>query len=414
MLEFTKQGSNRPAEEAGDYRSMILESEKLMPSESSIKVLEFANHVATAADAKLKTDQYLGKLLNSSADDQIGEISAAWNLWQSQENNTQEILSYYIIAYVLTMLGLIGILIFRLRTAYTSLDRDVEAKTQEIKNAYEELQSSERQLVQSEKMASLGQLVAGVAHEINTPLSYITSNIETIKARYENLVPVLQKADEISEHIADPNRPNSEINGILKQQIVAYRNVGKSNNPENMNSLIDDASAGLIEIKDIVDSLTNFSHVQDAPQQPVDVNERINSCLKVSALTLGDRKQNLDLATDIPMVQGVPNQLAQVFTNVINNAAHATDASSGELYIKTQAVEGFVEISFKDNGNGIDEESLKSVFEPFFTTKEVGEGTGLGLSISHRIIVAHDGEMEIKSAVGVGTSVVVRLPVASS
>lgn len=414
MLEFTKQGSNREIEEVDGHRSEILESEELMPPESRIKVLEFANHVATAVDAKLKTDQYLSKVLNSSADDQIGEISTAWNLWQSEHNNTQEILSYYIIAYVLTMLGLIAILVFRLRSAYTSLDRDVEAKTREIKIAYEELRDSERQLVQSEKMASLGQLVAGVAHEINTPLSYITSNIETIKARYENLVPVLLKVEEISAHVADPNRSNSEIQGILKQQIVAYRNVAKNNNPENVNLLIDDASVGLREIKEIVDSLTSFSHVQNAPQQPVDVSERINSCLKVSAQVLGNRTLNTELARDIPMVLGAPNQLAQVFTNVINNAAHATDASSGELTIKTRVADGSVEISFKDNGKGIDGESLKHVFEPFFTTKEVGEGTGLGLSISHRIIGAHEGEIDIKSTVGLGTLVIVKLPIASS
>jgi signal transduction histidine kinase len=305
---------------------------------------------------------------------------------------------------------LIGILIFRLRSAYTSLDKDVEAKTQEIKTAYEELRDSERQLTQSEKMASLGQLVAGVAHEINTPLSYITSNIDTIKARYESLVPVLLKAEEISEHVADPNRSNSEINGILKQQIAAYRNIGKNNDPKNINLLIDDASAGLLEIKEIVDSLTNVSHVQDAPRQPVDVNERINSCVRVCASALGDRALSLDLASDIPMLQGVPNQLAQVFTNVINNAAHATHASSGELTIKTRLIDESVEISFKDNGKGIDDQSLKHVFDPFFTTKDVGEGTGLGLSISHRIIVAHEGEMDIASTVGVGTTMVVRLP----
>lgn len=414
MLEFTRQGSNRQIDEVAGHRAAILESEELMPQESRIKVLEFANHVATAVEAQEKTDQYLSKLLNSSADEQIGEILSAWNLWQSENDNTQEILRSYIIAYVLTMLALIGILIFRLRGAYNSLDQEVEAKTLEIKTAYDELRDSERQLVQSEKMASLGQLVAGVAHEINTPLSYITSNIDTIKARYENLMPVLLKAEEISDHLADPNRPNTEINGILKQQIAAYRDVDKNNTPKNINLLIDDASAGLLEIKEIVDSLTNFSHVQDAPQQPVDINERINSCLKVCSVMLGDRKLTLDLTSDMPMVQGVSNQLVQVFTNIIKNATHATDPSSGVLHISTQLIDGSVEILFKDNGEGIDEESLKHVFEPFFTTKDVGDGTGLGLSISHRIIVAHKGEIDINSTVGIGTLVSVRLPITSS
>lgn len=410
VLDFTKQGSDRPVADVSEYSQQIRASEPQLPAEHSVKVLEFANHVATAIDAKQKADRYLNNVLNSSANDQIEELLNAWGQWQAENNNTQELLRYYTLGYVLAILALIGILVFRLRNLYTNLDSQVEQKADEARLAYEELQASERQLVQSEKMASLGQLVAGVAHEINTPLSYITSNLDTIKARFDRLGPVIGKAAAISDTLSDPNRDKNAINNLLKEQIVAYRSAGKNNKPDKLNVLLNDASDGLQEIKQIVDTLTNYSHVQDAPAQDVDVNECINNTLKVISNSLGERQVTLDCSDELPPVKGVPNQLAQVFTNIITNAAHATDANSGTVTIKTEEEQHFVKVTISDNGRGIDPDALKRVLEPFFTTKEVGEGTGLGLSIAHRLIEAHEGELTIDSELGAGTKVTVRLP----
>jgi len=409
-LEFTRQGSNKPKEDLAGFRERVLETESVMPSDSSIKILEYANHIATVIDSKHKTDQYLSKVLSSATDDQIGEISNAWGLWQSDNSNSRESFRYLTIAYLMTILALVGLLVYRLRRLYANLDKEVEEKAQEAKRTYEDLQVSERQLAQSERMASLGQLVAGVAHEINTPLGYISSNMDTIKARLGRLAPIFHKASSISETLSDPSQDRSSINKLLKEQILAYRKVGKNNTPENIDTLISDASEGLHEIKDIVDSLTNFSHVQDVPAENVDVNERLKSTLKMSASTLGKRKIVTRLQEDLPSVSGVPNQLVQVFNNVINNAAHATDAAAGVIVVESKLVGDSIEIYFQDNGKGIDDESLTRVFEPFFTTKGVGEGTGLGLSISHRIVEAHDGKLLIESTVEVGTKVTVRLP----
>ncbi len=410
-LEFAKQGSTKPVGEVSGYADRISQTESVMPQDAAIKILEFSKHVSTAIDAKQKTDGYLGQILNSSLSDQIEDLYNAWSLWQSEQDNSQKVLQYCTIAYVATMLALIGVLAFRLRSLYNNLDQEVDAKAKEIKVAYENLHSSERKLQQSEKMASLGQLVAGVAHEINTPLGYISSNIDTIKLKLNKMVPVLNKVEELSDAASNPSREKTALNTLLKEQIVAFRKIDAGSKPERINTLLKDSTEGLLEIKSIVDSLTNFSHVEDGPLQEVDVNERISSTLKMCANVVGDRKIITNLSDDLPMVSGVHNQILQVFTNIITNAAHATDAQQGVITVETALKDSDVEIAFIDNGSGIDDESLTRVLDPFFTTKEVGEGTGLGLSIAHQIVDAHKGELNISSTVGEGTRVAVLLPV---
>ena len=410
VLEFTKQGSDKPISEVENYAQQISSTEEQMPEASVTRIIEFSNHVATAIDAKQKTDQYLGRVLNSTVGDQVEEIFNAWSVWQSENNNAQALLQNYMIGYVAVMLGLIGVLVFRLRSLYTNLDKEVEIKTEEVRAAYEELQESERQLVQNEKMASLGQLVAGVAHEINTPLSYISSNVDTVKSKITKLGPVLEKAEAISTTVADPNRDKSALNNLLREQIVAFRQVGDNNQPEKISALLNDASEGINEIEEIVKSLTSFSHVQDSPTQEVDIHERLDAAIQQCDRAIGDRKVELELDQYLPMVEGVPNQLIQVFKNVLINATHATDNATGVISIETRDIDGLVEINISDNGTGIDQQALKRVLDPFFTTKEVGEGTGLGLSIAHQIVKAHQGKLAVDSEVNAGTTVTIQLP----
>ena len=410
VLEFTKQGSDKPISEVENYAQQISATEEQMPEASVTRIIEFSNHVATAIDAKQKTDQYLGQVLNSTVGDQVEEIFNAWSVWQAENNNAQTVLQNYMIGYVAVILGLIGILVFRLRSLYTNLDKEVEIKTEEVKSAYKELQESERQLVQNEKMASLGQLVAGVAHEINTPLSYISSNVETVKSKLSKLSPVLEKAEAISTTVADPKRDKNALNALLREQIMAVRQVGGNGQPEKISALLTDASEGINEIEEIVKSLTSFSHVQDAPTQEVDIHERLDAAIQQCDRAIGDRKIELELDQYLPMVKGVPNQLIQVFKNVLINAAHATDNATGVISIETRDVNGVVEINISDNGTGIDQQALKRVLDPFFTTKEVGEGTGLGLSIAHQIVKAHQGKIAVDSEVNAGTTVTIQLP----
>ena len=410
LLNFTKQGSTTDKRDVINYPQQIRATEPEMPDDSAIQILEFANHVDTAIRSKQLTDQYLNKTLNTSTDDQIADISDAWGLQQAEKNTAQETLNYYTIGYVITMLALLSILAFRLRSLYTDLDKQVDAKTLEVKEAYEELHESEHKLNQSEKMASLGQLVAGVAHEINTPLSYISSNVDTIKSKLNKLMPILANVGAISRTAGDPNRDKKALSGLLKEQIASYRQIESDKIEDNISILLSDASEGIGEIEQIVNSLTNFSHIDSEPGQKVDINERLQNALKMSASSIGQRSVVTEYSANPVIVSGSPNQLNQVFTNILNNASHATDSLNGRITIKTSIQNGLVTISFSDNGLGISEENLKRVLDPFFTTKEVGEGTGLGLSIAHSIIEAHGGNLSVESPDIKGAKVIVSLP----
>lgn len=410
VLEFTKQASNVPVLDVSAYIQGIDGSISQMPESSHTKILEFSNHIATAIEAKQKTDLYLNNTLNSSLNTQIEDIFNAWSLWQTQNNNHQQVLKYYSIAYIAIILGLLSLLIFRLRSLYNNLDSEVAIKTQKIEAAYKNLQESEQKLNQSEKMASLGQLVAGVAHEVNTPLGYISSNIGTVKSKLQKLTPVLEKAKALSDAASQPSPDKSIFNQLLKQQIVDFRQAGKNNTPNKLIDLLDDSSEGLNDIQEMVDSLVSFSHIEDAPFQEVDVNECIKKALKICQHTLNERKVSLELNENLPSVMAAQGQLVQVFTNIITNAAHATDDAEGRIAIQTFKDGDWLSTVVQDNGSGISEELVNRVFDPFFTTKDVGQGVGLGLSLAYKILNSHNGEINLISKEGMGTSLTINLP----
>lgn len=411
ILEFTKQGSSKEILDATVYTNSINNSIDEMPESSHSKILEFSNHISTAIDAKRKTDLYLSDVLNSSLNNQIEDIFNAWSLWQAQDNNHKSVLKYYTVAYIAVLLGLLSLLIFRLRSLYNNLDHEVAIKTQEIETAYKGLQESENKLSQSEKMASLGQLVAGVAHEVNTPLGYISSNIATVKSKLEKLAPVFEKAEALSNAAASPTGDKSIFNKLLKQQIIDFRNTGKNNSPEKLTKLLDDSSEGLGDIQEMVDSLVSFSHVKDTAFAKVDINECINKALKICQHTLSERKVSITLDESLPTTMASQSQLVQVFTNIITNAAHATDQTNGHISIQSFQDNGWLNIIIEDNGSGIDEEIMNRVFDPFFTTKEVGHGIGLGLSLAYKIVDSHNGEINLTSEASKGANVTIKLPI---
>jgi len=410
LLEFTKQGSSKSDVDVIGYHGQIIASQAAMPKESEIGILEFANHFKTAIQARKSTDQYLNSVLNSTANDQIEDIFSAWSVWRAENGSAREVLRYYTIAYVVAMLGLIGMLVFRLRSLYQNLDAEVEIKTQEAKKAYDELRESESQLAQNEKMAALGQLVAGVAHEINTPMGYVDSNVETVHRRLLKLEPVLKTVEELSRAASDQQREKTTITELVKKQIASYRKLGKSAEVSKVLELLVDTKDGLLEMQETVKSLTNFSHVEDAPRQRVDINERIEKAIKVCNPQLQGRRVVTRFGGNLPLISGISNQLSQVLINIINNAVHATDSETGVITIESLLIADKVRVSVHDNGVGIAEKLQKRIFDPFFTTRAVGEGTGLGLSIAYQITKAHEGTLIVTSEVDEGTSVTIEFP----
>lgn len=254
------------------------------------------------------------------------------------------------------------------------LFNEVERQKKDIQKALEELKRTQVQLIQSEKMASLGQLVAGIAHEINTPLGAISSNTDMVE----------RCVDKIEEG-------NTAVVGVLK----------------NILPITQDA-IGRINV--LVKSLKNFARLDEAEFQEADLHEGILSTLDLIRHEIKGRVQIIKDFSDLPKVQCKPNAVNQVFMNILVNAYQSIEGL-GEITIKTYFQDGNIFITIKDTGKGISEENLAKIFDPGFTTKGVGVGTGLGLSISYEIIKDHKGEITVNSQVGKGSEFIIRLPI---
>ncbi len=278
----------------------------------------------------------------------------------------------------------------------------LESKNQELSEAYSELEQTQAQLLQQEKMASVGQLAAGVAHEINNPVGFISSNIGSLGKYVERLSGFISFLDESLKKINDTE---------LQAKVTTQKKKLKLDFIlEDIQDLITESLDGCERVKKIVQDLKSFSRVDQAARQYADINECIDTTL---IMVINELKYKAKIEKDYGTVSAIechPQQLNQVFMNILINAAHAIE-KEGIIAIKTWQDEEFVYTSIADTGSGIKPESLKHVFDPFFTTKEVGKGTGLGLSIVYDIITKnHKGDIDVTSEVGKGTTFTIKLP----
>jgi two-component system NtrC family sensor kinase len=288
-----------------------------------------------------------------------------------------------------------------------SLEDRVQERTQELEKANHEIKDAQTKLIQSEKMASIGVLSAGVAHEINNPLGFVISNLSTLEIyakNYRKLVAEYQRLQEID----DPAERDAQL------QVIA--DLTESSDLEFMNDdldeLLKDTHEGSIRVKEIVKGLKAFSHAdQTGRMQLADINECITSTLTVANNEL---KYHCELSTalgDLPQTYCLPSKIKQVLLNIILNAGHAIEGQ-GHIDISSQVIGDYIEIRIKDDGCGIAEDEISKLFDPFYTTKQVGEGTGLGLAISYGIIVdEHNGDINVQSEEGKGTCFTLLLPI---
>ena len=284
--------------------------------------------------------------------------------------------------------------------ALTEEHERVQRRNQEIENAHGALKEAQAQLVQSEKLASVGQLAAGVAHEINNPIGFISSNLGTLKTYVELFKRLL---DGYRQHAA---APRSELAAELKQleetediEFVL----------EDVDELLADSISGSARVKEIVQGLKSFSRVDEAKLKEEDLHAGIESTLKVVANEIKYKCNVEKDFGDLPLVTCNLAQINQVFMNMLVNAAQAME-SQGTITISTLTEGDVAVVRFRDTGAGIPPDKLSSIFDPFFTTKPVGSGTGLGLSISYGIVQDHGGTIDVQSEVGVGTEFTIRLP----
>jgi two-component system NtrC family sensor kinase len=292
-----------------------------------------------------------------------------------------------------------------------AMEVQMRANTRELERANTQLKSSQLALVQSEKMASLGQMVAGIAHEINTPLGYVQNNVAIGQDLFQHIQSMIAGYEALVDGLLD-EQSTDEMIAERMQQIVGFRSdMNAREMLGEMHGLMDDSLYGIAQISELVLNLKNFSRMDAAATDAVSLNNCIESALNIGRNVLKDKVEVIKELGDLPKITCAPSQLNQVFLNLFTNAAQAMEGQ-GKLYIRTWLEEGAIHISVADNGKGIPEEILTRIFDPFFTTKPVGEGTGLGLAISHQIIQQHGGEIHVESRVGEGTCFRIKLPTA--
>ena len=288
-----------------------------------------------------------------------------------------------------------------------SLIKDYEEK---IQIAVAQLQKTQQQLIQSEKMASLGTIAAGVAHEINNPLSFLLSNVESLEIYMKTFNELLNRYDQLIKTI-NPNLFSVSSKKLFKE-IELFRN---QNDVvfilDDYQSLLKESLEGVFRIREIVQSLQTFSRTYGEELQLVDLNDCISTALRVVSNELKYKCALSKDYGDIPRIYCNPGHLLQVFMNILLNAAQSI-AERGKISIKTFSDDKYVYAKITDSGCGISDENKQKLFTPFFTTKPIGQGTGLGLSVSYGIIRALDGQIEVDSKVGIGSIFTIKIPYA--
>ncbi|WP_321491301.1 ATP-binding protein [uncultured Desulfobacter sp.] len=265
------------------------------------------------------------------------------------------------------------------------------------------------QLTQTDKLASIGQLAAGIAHEINNPVGYVTSNLNSLEEYLSDIRKLIVLDQALIKRLE--GTPLTEALTDMVKTIKEYvRKIDLDYLQKDMDELIKDCIDGLDRIKKIVIDLKDFAHPGKKDIEFVDVNACIEATLNVAANELKYKTTVHKDLKDVPLVKGIPQQLNQVFLNILVNAAQAIE-KTGEIRIRTWQENSDVKLSISDTGSGIDPENISKIFDPFFTTKEVGKGTGLGMNIAYNIIQQHEGCIAVESEPGKGTTFTISLPV---
>lgn len=279
---------------------------------------------------------------------------------------------------------------------------ELRAATQQLEKAYAELKDAQMQVYQQEKLASIGLLAAGVAHEINNPMGFVSSNLTTLGKYVERLIQYIVAGDQAILSCSDKNE--KEKLSELRKKIKIDHIIG------DFPQLIAESRDGTERVRRIVQDLKSFSRSDPAEYIAIDLNEALETTINIA---WNEIKYVATLRKEygkIPLLRCYPQQLNQVFLNLLINAAQAMEGKTGEITIRTWCEEEYACIAISDSGAGIPVEIQPHIFDPFFTTKPVGKGTGLGLSVSYDIVRKHGGEIRLESTPGKGSTFIVRLP----
>ncbi|WP_169577424.1 DAHL domain-containing protein [Sinimarinibacterium sp. CAU 1509] len=406
--------------------ALLTQLDALAPGQSEAFVGALRSLRARSADVIADKQELVGRLGNFLARPtapQLHAVEQAYMDWHGTQVAVANQYRSWLAAYAAILLLVLAWLGLRLRRSYRDLDRanaelshanehleeQVDARTHDLQAALKELQASQAQLIQSEKMASLGQMVAGVAHEINTPLGYARSNAEIVRTSLADIRSLVDAQSRALNLLTQDDASDDDIaQSVAAAQGIA-ESIGASELVDELDTLLGDTDHGLAQISDLVGSLKDFSRVDRSRTDLFDVNDGLEAALKICHNQLKHRIEVVKSYAQLPAIECSPSQLNQVFLNLFNNAAQAIEGE-GKLYIHTAPGPRGVAIRILDTGSGMAEDVRARIFEPFFTTKPVGKGTGLGLSIVFRIIEDHGGHIDVRSTPGKGSEFAIHLP----
>ncbi|WP_342620477.1 ATP-binding protein [Rhodoferax sp. GW822-FHT02A01] len=276
----------------------------------------------------------------------------------------------------------------------------LEQERARLADVIKKLEQTQSQLLQSEKMAAIGQLAAGVAHEINNPIGFVISNLGTFKGYVADLLDILSCYESKEGELAEETR--AKILALKKTIDILFLR-------EDVANLLNESMDGMQRVKRIVQDLKDFSHVDSSGLQMANLEHGLDTTINMVRSELNDKVEVLKEYANIPEIECLPAELNQVFLNLIVNAIQAIP-SQGTITLRTGADQESVWVEVQDTGVGIQAENIGRIFEPFFTTKAIGQGTGLGLSLSYGIVQKHGGQISVRSQIGIGTVFRVTLP----
>jgi len=378
-------------------------------------------------DTQVKLDSDWSELSRSNLVSVANDLRRNFNAAHTKRITTAENAQILLSVFSLLLIASLGYMVYRLQSSYREinqvnqelnvanddLERRVEERTRELNDAFGDLKESQVQLVQAEKMASLGQLVAGISHEINTPLLYLQSNQTVIQEALDEFREFVQ---ECHNKLNPKAAPTEDLTDLRKRYVRGLKELKVTLIESEIQEELDEVSAlskdnmqGLEELTHMAQGLKDFSRLDRAPIATFNVNDGIERTLLIAKNMLKGRINVIKKMQEVPLVTCAPSQINQVFLNLITNAAQSIE-STGDITISTSFDNELVQVSIEDTGSGISSENLSKIRDPFFTTKEVGAGTGLGLSICEEILSAHNGRLEIKSTEGKGSTFTVLLP----
>jgi len=402
-----------------EFQQQALDEHAIVSITDEAGVISYANDKFCQI-SQYSRDELLGKthnVLNSGYHpkaffQEMWQTIAAGKVWQGEVcNRCKDGEHYWVNTTIVPFLDAAGkpYQFISVRTDITSLI-DMQSRLAQVNEQLEarvavkvkELESAQRQLLQTEKMASIGQLAAGVAHEINNPVGYINSNIGSLDQYIKDLFRLLE-VYESAEALLGDDEVVQKIASLKQEVDVDFLK-------QDVLDLIRESNEGVSRVKKIVQDLKDFSHVDAAEWSVVDIHKGIDSTLNIVNNEIKYKADVVKEYGDLPLVECMPSQLNQVFMNLLVNASHAIE-TQGVITIRSgTADDGWVWVEVVDDGKGMSDDELKRIFDPFFTTKPVGEGTGLGLSLSFGIVKKHGGRIEVESEVGKGTTFRVCLP----